>query len=281
MNNAGSIPSEMNGASNAASKLRRMLALIGGWTLGLGRQPVYFLSDAIAVLWQSRRPITWRRPVRAEFMRQCYQAGTRALPFIVVSGIFIGFGIVAEALLWLDVFGGTALLGGFLSVVLVREIAPVLVGLIVIGRSGSMILVELGTMKTQGQVHMLDAQGIDPFLYLVLPRVLALSICMFSLTIAFVAVALMAGFVSGTLVGVTKFTFLDFIQRAVGSMGRHEYALITAKTLIIGFVVALISCKDALTLDGSAVGVLDVLPRSFAKSVLATFGISIVLTILV
>jgi ABC-type transporter Mla maintaining outer membrane lipid asymmetry permease subunit MlaE len=64
-------------------------------------------------------------------------------------------------------------------------------------------------------------------------------------------------------------------------MGRHEYALITAKTLIIGFVVALISCKDALTLDGSAVGVLDVLPRSFAKSVLATFGISIVLTILV
>jgi phospholipid/cholesterol/gamma-HCH transport system permease protein len=281
MNNTGYIQSEMSGTSNAASKLRRLLALIGGWMIGLGRQPVHFLSDAIAVLWQSRRPITWRRPIRAEFMRQCYQAGTRALPFIVVSGIFVGFGIVAQALLWLDVFGGTALFGGFLSVVLVREIAPVLVGLIVIGRSGSMILVELGTMKTQGQVHMLDAQGIDPFLYLVLPRVLALSICMFCLTIAFVAVALVAGFVSGTLVGVTKFTFLDFIQRAVGSMGRHEYALLTAKTLIIGFVVALISCKDALALNGSAVGVLGILPRSFAKSVLATFMISIVLTILI
>jgi phospholipid/cholesterol/gamma-HCH transport system permease protein len=280
MNNAGSIQSELDRTSNAASKLRRLLAVIGVWTIDLGHQPVHFLSDAIAVLWQSRRPITWRRPIRAEFMRQCYQAGTRALPFIVVSGIFVGFGIVAQALLWLDVFGGTTLFGGFLSVVLVREIAPVLVGLIVIGRSGSMILVELGTMKTQGQVHMLDAQGIDPFLYLVLPRVLALSICMFSLTIAFVAVALVAGFVSGTLVGVTQFTFFDFIQRAVGSMGRHEYALITAKALIIGFVVALISCKDALALNGPAVGVLDILPRSFAKSVLATFVISIVLTIL-
>ena len=278
MNNAGYIQSEMKGTSNAANRLRRLLALIGGWTIDLGRQPVYFLSDAIAVLWQSRRLITWRRPIRAEFMRQCYQAGTRALPFIVVSGIFVGFGIVAQALLWLDVFGGTALFGGFLSVVLVREIAPVLVALIVIGRSGSMILVELGTMKTQGQVHMLDAQGIDPFLYLVLPRVLALSICMFSLTIAFVAVALVAGFVSGTLV---QFTFLDFMQRAVGSIGRQEYALITAKTLIIGFVVALISCKDALALNSPAVGVLDILPRSFAKSVLATFAISIVLTILV
>jgi phospholipid/cholesterol/gamma-HCH transport system permease protein len=280
MNNIGSIQSEVNDPSDAQRKMRHLLGIIGLRAIALWRQPVQFLSDALAVIWQSCRPVTWRRPIRSEFMRQCYQAGTRALPFIAVSGIFVGFGIVAQALLWLEVFGGTALFGGFLSVVLVREIAPVLVGLIVIGRSGSMILVELGTMKTEGQVHMLDAQGIDPFLYLVLPRVLALSICMFCLTIAFVAVALLAGFVSGTLVGVTKFTFLDFIQRALGSIGRQEYVLITAKTLAIGFIVALISCKDALALSGPAADVLDILPRSFAKSVLAALVISIVLTIL-
>jgi phospholipid/cholesterol/gamma-HCH transport system permease protein len=281
MNNVGSMQSEANAKSNVLRKLRRLLEVIGLWAIDLWRQPVHFLSDALAVIWQSCRPITWRRPIRGEFMRQCYQMGTRALPFIAVSGIFVGFGIVAQALLWLEVFGGTALLGGFLSVVLVREIAPVLVGLIVIGRSGSMILVELGTMKAEGQVHMLDAQGVDPFLYLVLPRVLALSICMFCLTIAFVAVALVAGFVSGTLLDLTTFTFLDFIHRAIGSMGRQEYLLITAKTLTIGFVVGLISCKAALALSGSAADVLDILPRSFARSVLATLVISIVLTILV
>ena len=189
-------------------------------------------------------------------------------------------GIVAQALHWLKVFGGTALFGGFLSVVLVREIAPVLVGLILIGRSGSVILAELGTMKAEGQIHMLDAQGIDPFLYLVVPRVLALSICMFCLTVAFVAVALMAGFVSGILLGLTKFTFLDFIHRALDSMGRQEYLSIAAKTLTIGFAVGLIACKEALALSGSAVDVLDILPRSFAKSVLATLVISVVLTIL-
>ncbi|MGD9114151.1 MAG: ABC transporter permease [Desulfobacterales bacterium] len=280
MSNAGFIQSKVNNTSNAARKLRRLLATIGLWAIDLWQQQVHFLSDAVAVLWQSRRRFTWRRPVRAEFMRQCYHVGTRALPFITVSGIFIGFGIVAQALLWLEVFGGTALFGGFLSVVLVREIAPVLVGLIVIGRSGSIIVVELGTMKAEGQVHMLDAQGIDPFLYLVLPRVLALSICMFCLTIAFVAVALMAGFVSGTLLGPTKFTFLDFIHRSLGSMGRQEYVSIAAKTLTIGFVVGLISCKAAVALNGSAADVLDILPRSFAKSVLATLVISIVLTIL-
>ncbi|MHC4230149.1 MAG: MlaE family ABC transporter permease, partial [Planctomycetota bacterium] len=132
-------------------------------TIGLWHWPVQFISDAVAVIWQSCRPITWRRSIRTEFMHQCYQVGARALPFILVSGIFVGFGIVAQALHWLKVFGSTALFGGFLSAVLVREIAPVLVGLIVIGRSGSTLLVELGTMKTEGQVDMLDAQGIDPF----------------------------------------------------------------------------------------------------------------------
>ena len=280
MNNRQPIHSAVRAPSNAWPKLRRLLAALGLWTIELWRQPVHFFSDTIAVIWQARRPITWRRPIRAEFMRQCYQVGTRALPFIVVSGIFVGFGIVAQALHWLKVFGGTALFGGFLSVVLVREIAPVLVGLIVIGRSGSVIVAELGTMKAEGQVHMLDAQGIDPFLYLVVPRVLALSICMFCLTVAFVAVALMAGFVSGTQLGLTQFTFLDFIQRALGSMGRQEYVLIAAKTLTIGFAVGLISCNEALALSGSPVDVLDILPRSFAKSVLATLVISVVLTVL-
>jgi phospholipid/cholesterol/gamma-HCH transport system permease protein len=280
MNNAGTTEPGVNDKSNVQRKMGHLLATIGLWAIGLWRQPVRFLSDALAVVWQSCRPMTWRRPIRIEFTRQCYQAGTRALPFIAVSGIFVGFGLIAQAMLWLEFFGGTTILGGFLFVVLVREIAPVLVGLIVIGRSGSMILVELGTLKTEGQVHMLDAQGIDPFLYLVLPRVLALSVCMFCLTIAFVAVTLVTGFVSGTLVGVTKFTFLDFIQTALGSIGRKEYVLITAKTLVIGFMVALISCKDALALSGPAADVLDILPRSFAKSVLAALVISIVLTIL-
>jgi phospholipid/cholesterol/gamma-HCH transport system permease protein len=189
MNTESVIPSEENDTLHATPKLRRLLASIGLWTIGLWQRPVQFISDAVAVIWQSCRPITWRRSIRTEFMRQCYQVGAQAIPVVLGSGVIVGFGIVAQSLHWLKVFGSTALFGGFLSTVLVREIAPVLVGLIVIGRSGSTLLVELGTMKTEGQVHMLDAQGIDPFLYLVVPRVLAFCVCMFSLTIAFVAVA--------------------------------------------------------------------------------------------
>ena len=280
MNNQRIIASPRNDPSPAGSMPRRLLAAIGKWTIGLWHWPVQFISDAVAVIWQSCRPVTWRHSIRTEFMRQCYQVGARALPFILVSGIFVGFGIVAQSLHWLKVFGSTALYGGFLSAVLVREIAPVLVGLIVIGRSGSTLLVELGTMKTEGQVDMLDAQGIDPFLYLVVPRVLAFCVCMFSLTTAFVAVALLAGFASGTLIGMIQYTFFDFINRAIGSMHWQNYLLFTLKTVVIGFVVALISCKTALSLNGVSADVLEIMPRGFAKSALATLIISVALTII-
>ena len=279
MNDEGVI-SAGNDTSQVGSMLRRLLATIGKWTLGLWQWPVQFISDAVAVIWQSCRPITWRRSIRTEFIRQCYQIGAQALLFILVSGIFVGFGLVAQAFHWLKVFGSTALFGGVMSTVLVREIAPVLVGLIVIGRSGSALLVELGTMKTEGQVHMLDAQGIDPFLYLVVPRVLAFCVCMFLLTTAFVAVALLGGFFSGVLVGITQFHFFDFLDRAIGSMGWQTYALFALKTVSIGFVVALITCKMALSLSGVSARVLDIMPRGFAKSALATLIISVALTIL-
>ena len=272
--------SKGNDTADAASGLRRMLAAIGFWALAFWRVPVVFISDVAAVILQGCRPITWRHSIRTEFMRQCFQVGARALPFILVSGIFVGFGLVAQAFHWLNVFGSTDLLGGFMRAVLVREIAPVLVGLIVIGRSVSTLLVELGTMKTEGQVHMLDAQGIDPFLYLVVPRVLAFCVCMFSLAVAFVVVALLGGFLSGTLVGITQAHFLDFLNRAIGAMGWETYALFTLKTVIIGFVVALLSCKMALAVPGDATSVQDIMPRGFAQSALATLIISIALTVL-
>ena len=280
MNDEGVIQSRGNDTSHAGSRPRRLLATIGQWTIGFWQWPVQFISDAVAVIWQSCRPITWRRSIRAEFMRQCYQVGARALPFMLVSGIFVGFGIIAQALYWLKVFGSTVLFGGFLSGILVREIAPVLVGLIVIGRSGSALIVELGTLKTKGQVDMLDAQGIDPFLYLVIPRVMAFCVCMFSLTTAFVTVALFAGYASGALVGILQFPFFEFVNRAIGSMGWQTYLLFTLKTVIIGFAVALISCKMALSLTGDSATVLEAMPRGFAQSALATLVISIAVTIL-
>ena len=257
-----------------------LTATIGQWVIDQVRGLTRFSGIVVAVIWQGLQPLTWRRTVRAEFFEQCRQIGLRAMPFILVTGSLVGLGMVYQAIYWLNVFQQTEYTGPILVLVLVREVAPLFVALTVIGRSGSVMLVELGNMQIGGQLRMLDAQGIDPFLFLVVPRVAAVAVCMFSLTIVFIAVALSSGFLAGNALGAMNLTFYDFVSGILAEMGLAEFATIPLKTLCIGFVVALIACTTGLSVRGSGSDLLAALPRGVTKSVLATLAISSVLTLL-
>jgi len=256
------------------------LAATGRWTIILLHRLIAFISIAAAVLWQSCRLLTWRRTVRAEFIHQCHQVGTRALPFIILTALIAGLGIVYETLYWLKVFGQSDFAGTLLVVVLIREIAPLLVALIVIGRSVSVIMIELGHMQADGQIRMLDAQGIDPFIYLLVPRVMAVSVCMFSLTGVFSAIALLAGFVAGNALSGLNLTVYDFVFEILSAMGPADFATIPVTTLSIGFVTGLIGCTVGLAFSGDASEVHDLLPSGIMKSVIATLLISVVVTLI-
>jgi phospholipid/cholesterol/gamma-HCH transport system permease protein len=268
--------------SQTAAKMRSggVAASVGQWAIDQMRGLIQFSGIAVAVIRQSLRPLTWRRTVRAELFEQCHQVGIHALPFILITGSLVGFGIVYQAIYWLDLFGQTEYTAPILVTVLVREVAPLFVALIVIGRSGAAILVELGNMRIDGQVRMLDAQGIDPFLFLIVPRVVAVSVCMFSLTIAFITVALVSGFLAGNALGSMDFTLYDFVFRILSEMEPADFATIPLKTFTIGFVVSLIACTIGMSVSGSRSDLLTELPRYVTKSVLAALLISILLTLL-
>jgi phospholipid/cholesterol/gamma-HCH transport system permease protein len=255
-------------------------AMIGQWTIHQLQGLIQLIGVAVAVIRQSLRPLTWRRTVRAEFFQQCYLVGLRALPFILITGSLVGFGIVYQVIYWLGVFGQTEFTGPILVLVLVREVAPLFVALTVIGRSVSVILVELGNMQIDGQVRMLDAQGIDPFLFLIVPRVVAVSVCMFSLTIAFIMVALVSGFLAGNALGSLDVTLQEFVFLILSEMGLAEIATIPLKAFSIGFVVALIACTTGLSVTRSRSDLLAALSRGITKSVLAALLISGMLTLL-
>jgi len=268
--------------SQAAAKAQPagITAIIGQWVIDQVRGLTRFSAMVVAVIWQGLQPLTWRRTVRAEFFEQCRQIGLRAMPFILVTGSLVGLGMVFQAIYWLNVFRQTEFTGPILVLVLVREVAPLFVALTVIGRSGSVLLVELGNMQIGGQLRMLDAQGIDPFLFLVVPRVAAVAVCMFSLTIVFIAVALGSGFLAGNALGAMNLNLYDFVFGILAEMGLAEFATIPLKTLCIGFVVALIACTTGLSVRGSGSDLLAALPRGVTKSVLAALSISSVLTLL-
>jgi phospholipid/cholesterol/gamma-HCH transport system permease protein len=258
-----------------------VVSATGQWTINQFQGLITFISIATAVLWQSCRLLTWRRTVRSEFFHQCHRVGTRALPFIMLTAFIAGLGIVFETLYWLKVFGQSEFAGSLLVVVLVREVAPLLVALIVIGRSISVIMIELGIMQADGQIRMLDAQGIDPFIYLLVPRVMAVSVCMFSLAIAFTVVTLAAGFVAGNALSATNSTVYDFVFEILSAMGPADFATIPVKTLSIGFVTALIGCTTGLSFSGIAPDVHNLLPSGIMKSVIATLLISVVVTLVI
>jgi phospholipid/cholesterol/gamma-HCH transport system permease protein len=269
-----------NLAADADARPGDRLGRIGHWSLSRVRGVIQFFSIAAAVGLRSLRPLTWRRTVRAEFLKQCHQVGVCALPFILITGSLVGFGIVYQAIYWLNIFEQSGITGFILVLVLVREVGVLFVALTVIGRSATAMLVEIGNMQIDGQIRMLDAQGIDPFLFLIVPRVAAVMVCMFSLTVVFITVALASGFLAGLALDSMDLTLRQFATEILAETGLAEFALIPLKTITIGIVVALIACTTGLSITGSRSDLLTELPRGVTKSVLAALLISILLTLL-
>jgi phospholipid/cholesterol/gamma-HCH transport system permease protein len=234
----------------------------------------------VAVLWQGCRPRNWRRTVVEEFLRQCYSVGIGSMAFILLSGVLIGLAMIFQFLYWLGLVGQQSIVGEIIVIVMIREIAPLLVAMIIVGRSGSVNMVELGQMRTNGQLRLLDAQGVDIFLFLIIPRCLATAVATFYLTIMFILCSLLTGYVGGRIVQPSDTTLIEFFNQVLAAMGAGEYAIVALKPLIIGLIVTLITCTTGMSVDGSNRQLADVLPLGFVKSILAVFLISGTLSVL-
>jgi phospholipid/cholesterol/gamma-HCH transport system permease protein len=249
--------------------MRQFLRVIGVPVLRMLHATLFTLGVAFEVVRQAARPINWRRTVRAEFHRTLTQAGPEALPTVLVTAAVVGLAMVYQALYWLQIAGEIAKVGHVLVLVLVRDLAPVLVGLIVLGRSGTVALAELGAMQQIGQVRRLDAMGIDPLIYLLMPRVLAMTVATFVLAILFIAMALTVGYIAGFALGAIKITLWAFLDNVVLAMEPRDYIVLPIKTLAIGFAIGLSCCFVALAPGRAVSDITILLPRGFVRAVLA------------
>ena len=248
-----------------ATRPRDIFAAVGQVTIRRVLSLIRFINLWAALTLQALRPLTWRRTVRREFFHQCYLIGVRALPLTLITGGLVGLGLVFQFLYWLQFFGESEQVGDFLVLILIRELAPLLVGFIIIGRSGAAMLVELGQLTAFEQIRKLDAMGIDPFLFLLLPRVLAASLACFCLNITFLLAALSVGFIADNALGTSTMNIIEFADKFLEAMGPSEFAIMLCKPLFIGFGVALISCANGLTINGSDKEIIDRLPRAFVR----------------
>jgi len=271
------------GPAAARSRLgwgRQTLALIGRTAHAHARFVLFLASLAVGVMRDAMRPAAWRRTVRSEFRRALGQAVGGGLSTALVTAALIGLIMVSQALYWLGEAGQRELIGPVLVIVLVREVTPLLVGVIVLGRSGIVVLSEIGELQIGGQVRTLAAQGLDPFLLLVLPRACALAIGSFTLGILFVFAALLSGFVVGSLLGAVGISVWSFLDRVLLAMHPADFAVFPAKMFVIGLLIALTCCLTGLTATAQD-EVADLLPRGFVRGVVAILLASVVLSLAV
>ncbi|HKM61499.1 MAG TPA: ABC transporter permease [Acidisphaera sp.] len=245
------------------------------------RRRIAFPLRAAALFWgvvtESVRPSTWRRTVRSAFRGALTRIVAGALGTVAVAAVIAGLGLVFEALYWLRTAAEEAAAGRILVTVLFREIAPLLVGIILLGRNGTATVAELGGLLAEDEVAILQAEGIDPFQFLVLPRVLAFAVAAFTLGTVFLLLALLSGYTTGTATGVAHASVFGFFGNVLRTMSPADLAVVPAKLLLIGSLVGLTCCATALGPRGHE-GPARLLPRAFTRGVTSILMVTIALS---
>ena len=188
-----------------------------------------------------------------DLLQQMDIIGIGSLPIVLLTGFFIGAVMVVQTASQFERFGETSLTGDVVSLALVRELGPVITGLMVAGRNASGMASELGSMQVTEQVDAMRAMGTDPNRKLVAPRVLA-TICVLPLLTAMADfVGLTGGFI------VSYFTLrigaVEFWTRALNALEFSDLMQGMAKPVIFAFLLATIGCYKGLTVRGGTQGV--------------------------
>jgi phospholipid/cholesterol/gamma-HCH transport system permease protein len=232
------------------------------------------------VLYVCVQPSYWVRTVRRAFVQQLVATGVESVGLVCGVAVFVGITVVVQLAFWVEQAGQSQMLGPLLVAVVARELGPVLIGIVVIVRSGSAMATELGIMKIGGRVHVLEAQGISPFRYLVMPRVLAAAVSAFCLTIVFILVALASGYLFGATVGRGSRDLLLFADTVSTAVHPKDVLAILSKSILPALFAGASCCIAGLDVGESLTEVPQAMQRALVRSIVGLFVISTVVSFL-
>lgn len=231
----------------------------------------HLAAVAAAVLGAAVLPRQWSPAVRAVFVRQMLFTGVEAVPFVSLIAMAIGVFVVLQAQVWLNRFGQSTLVGPILVFTILRAAGPLLTNFVVIGRSGSAITTELANMKVSGEVDLLDAQGVDPFVYLVVPRALSTALSVFCLAIVFSFISLLTGYVLGFFVGNGVSDSGAVFENVLRAVRPADVLNLMAMTLIPGLLTGTVCVLAGLSVGQTVTEVPQAVSRGVIGSVTALF----------
>jgi len=197
----------------------------------------------------------FRPPLRiARTVEAVYDLGFLSVILIATSGFAVGAVLGLQGYTTLVRFGAEGSLGAVVGLSLIRELGPVLTGLLVTGRAGSSVAAEIGAMVATEQLDGLRMMSVNPIHFVVLPKALAMTIVMPLLSAVFIVTAIYGGYVVGVeLLGLDGGTYLAVLEDSVDF--REDVVGSVLKSVIFGLIVGLISTYRGYTSAPNAAGV--------------------------
>lgn len=262
---ANAVP-ERAGASK--SRLRpSWVEQIGQFALRRARsadEQVTFLGDAVIAFGRFLRG-------RAVFqgsdvfllMRAC---GPQALGIAGVINLLIGMILAFIGAVQLQKFGAGIYVADLVGLAVTREMAAVMTGIVLAGRTGAAFAAQLGTMQAQEEIDALATFGIRPIEFLVLPRILALSLMMPLLYLYACLVGLLGGLIVGT--GMLSLTFTQYVLETQAAVTLTQFAIGFGKSVVFGVLVAIAGCLRGMQASRSAAGVGDAATSAVVTGIL-------------
>lgn len=226
--------------------------------------------------WTFVAPFGKQRWSVAQTFRQMVLIGVRALPMASLTAFSIGLTLAMQSAAEMRKMGAESFVPDLVSVSLLRELGPLLIAVIVIGRSGSAVTAELGTMKVSEEIEALEVMAINPIRFLVVPRFLAMLVMLPSLTIFGNCIGMVGGW------SICKFALgLDtaaFIYRAMDRAQPWDLFSGLIKSVVFAWLVITIACYKGLHVEGGAEGVGQATTESVVWSLLMMLVANAILT---
>lgn len=238
---------------------------------------IYVSTMVLGALGLSARPCTWVYPVRNRLARQILFAGVEAVPFTLLVAALMGGIVFSQCLNWVQLTGEVDLLGRMVGRLLIRFVAPFLSTFLVIGASASAITTELATMKTSGEVKLLEGQGVNVFRYLVVPRMVGLAICVFGLSLIFVGVSILSSGVGFLFFAGSLQDPAPFFRTIFETLHGLDFLTLAMLTLVPGLVMGALCCYEGLRVGGASTEV----PQAVSRAILRSISSTVMVTALV
>ena len=236
----------------------------------------YFTLSARILYWTLLAPFRGQPFKVSEVFRQIVLIGVRALPMAALTAFSIGLTLAMQSGAELRRMGAVNYVPGLVSVSLLRELGPLLIAVIVIGRSGSAVTAELGTMQVSEEIEALEVMAINPIRYLVVPRVLAMLVMLPALTVFGDWVGMVGGWaISRFALG---FNTSAYIMGSIERARVWDFHTGIIKSVIFAWLIITISCHMGMGVKGGAEGVGQATTASVVWSLLVMLIANAILT---